>query len=232
VPPWPCGGRDGRGPCSRRRRTGCGFYEHGALLGYPLVGRAVFAAPSVLSGWLFDSQLRRICRTRLHETGRTAKPLPQFGVVAWAFHPWAALRHSSRIAASRLHSVPVTVMDWKAAPISVQPVVGVPDRPELLGVPVEAEDAQAVEDEAYGLDDEYAPVDTEEEVRMQRKAGRSAVPDELYLVKLQELVDDAGGVVPSAWAVARRLSVGQDRARRLVVLLGAEQRNVGSSAQG
>jgi hypothetical protein len=34
-------------------------YEHEALLGYPLVGRVLFVAPSVLSGWLFELQLRR-----------------------------------------------------------------------------------------------------------------------------------------------------------------------------
>jgi hypothetical protein len=60
-------------------------YEHGALLGYPLVGWVLIAAPSVLSGWLFELQVRGPRRTRLYETGRTAKPLPQFGLVVWMF---------------------------------------------------------------------------------------------------------------------------------------------------
>jgi hypothetical protein len=48
------------------------------------------------------------------------------------------------------------------------------------------------------------------------KAGRTPVPDELYLAKLRELLDEAGGVVPSAREVAGRLSVGQ--ARRAAVV--------------
>jgi hypothetical protein len=48
------------------------------------------------------------------------------------------------------------------------------------------------------------------------------VPEELYLVKLQELVDEAVGVVPWAREIARELSVGQDRARQLIALLNSE----------
>jgi hypothetical protein len=88
-------------------------WNHGALLGYPIVGRVLFAAPSVLSGWLFELQLRSLRSARVHELGRKALPLPEFGVIVWVFHPWAALRHLSRIAGSRLHSVPVTAMDWE-----------------------------------------------------------------------------------------------------------------------
>jgi hypothetical protein len=60
-------------------------YEHGVLLGYGMVGRVLFAAPSVLSGWLFELQLRSLRRDRLHATGRVAKPVPQFGMVVWLF---------------------------------------------------------------------------------------------------------------------------------------------------
>jgi hypothetical protein len=38
-------------------------------------------------------------------------------------------------------------------------------------------------------------------------------PDERYLVTLRELVDEGGGVVSSIREVARKLSIGQDRAR-------------------
>jgi hypothetical protein len=56
-------------------------------------------------------------------------------------------------------------------------------------------------------------------VGVRPKAARSRVPDELYLVKLRNLVDDAGGVMPSAREVGRQLKVGQDRARRLIAAL-------------
>jgi hypothetical protein len=189
-------------------------WEHGALLGYGMVGRVLFAAPSVLSGWLFELQLRGLRRDRLHATGRIAKPLPQFGMVVWAFHPWATLRHLSRIAGSRLHSVPVTVMDWEGALTPVRGLTNAAERPVILGAPVEP----AVTDDL-----EHAVAEeTDEEVPAPAKAGRTPVPDELYLVGLRELVDEAGGMVPSAREVARKLGVGQDRARRLIALLKDE----------
>ncbi len=55
-----------------------------------------------------------------------------------------------------------------------------------------------------------------------RRAERSPVPDDLYLAKLREHVAAAGGVIPSAREVGRLLSIGQDRARRLVRQLQAE----------
>jgi hypothetical protein len=164
----------------------------------------------VLSGWLFELQLRSLRRARLHETGRTAKPLPQFGLVVWAFHPIAAVQHLSRIAGSRLHSVPVTVMDWQGAPAAVQEVAGVlpdvADCPVILAAPVSEPDALS----AGG------------ELRTPKRAGRTAVPDELYMVKLRELVAEVGGEMPSAREVARRLGIGQDRARRLLGALKDE----------
>ena len=197
-------------------------YEHGALLGYPPAGRVLFAAPSVLSGWLFELQLRSLRRVRLHELRRTAKPLPQFGLVVWVFHPWAALRHVSRIAASRLHSVPVTVMDWEGVimptPASSGTPLAVRQHPAILGASADVEEDKTGGDEAGGLD-RSTEEDTELLVRRtRRKAGRTPVPDELYLLKLRELLDEAGGVVPSIREVARRLSIGQGRARRLIAV--------------
>ena len=55
--------------------------------------------------------------------------------------------------------------------------------------------------------------------RISQRAGRKPVPDEQYLARLRELVTAAGGAVPSAREVARLLSVGQDRARRLVAMM-------------
>jgi hypothetical protein len=216
-------------------------WEHAVLLSYPLVGRVLFAAPSVLSGSLFELQLRSMHRDRLRETGRSAKPMPKFGVIVWVFHPWSAIKHLSRIAASRLRSVPVTVMDWEGVPGTVREpstVAGeVVREAELLSAPVEVEHEEADESEAHGANqDEVVDLeveqtqetadstageaeDTEAEVTPRNKASRSRVPDELYMGKLRELVDEAEGVVPSAREVARKLGVGQDRARRLIVKL-------------
>jgi hypothetical protein len=151
-----------------------------------------------------------------------AKPLPRFGLIVWAFHPWAALRKVSQIAASRLRSVPVSVLDWEGAPTPAHELVGVSNRPVILAAPVEMEADKVGENEASALDDERTQEDVEEEAPAPRKTGRSSVPDELYMAKLGELVEKAGGVVPSAREVARRLGVGQDRARRLVAQLKDE----------
>ena len=90
-------------------------YEHGLLLHYPVAVRVLFASPSVIGGSLFELQLRSLHRSRLHELGRTAAPLPRLGFLVWVFHPLAALRRLSQIANSRLRSVPVNVMDWTGA---------------------------------------------------------------------------------------------------------------------
>jgi hypothetical protein len=172
-------------------------WNHGALLGYPIVGRVLFAAPSVLSGWLFELQLRSLRSARVRQLGRKAQPLPELGVIVWVFHPWAALRHLSRIAGSRLYSVPVTVMDWESALVPMR---------ELAGAAA----------------DECTRENAAAAVRRPRRAGRSPVPDEMYLLKLRSIVDEAGGVVPSAREVARQLNVGQDRARRLLAALNEE----------
>jgi Protein of unknown function (DUF2637) len=87
-------------------------YEHGLLLHYPVAVRVLFASPAVIGGSLFELQLPSQHRTRLHELGRVADPLPRFGLLVWAFHPIAALRRLSQISASRLRSVPLHVIDW------------------------------------------------------------------------------------------------------------------------
>jgi Protein of unknown function (DUF2637) len=202
-------------------------WQHGALLAYPLVGRVLFAAPSVLSGWLFELQLRHLRRTRLRETGRTAKPLPQFGLVVWAFHPWAALKKVSQIAESRLRSVPVTVMDWEAASAPARELATIPgevmEERVLLAAPVEADSDDHGQAEVDKAETEGTKEGADTAIHVRHKGTRSGVPDELYLVKLRNLVDEAGGVMPSAREVARRLSVGQDRARRLIGALRQEQ---------
>jgi hypothetical protein len=201
-------------------------WNHAVLLGYPLVGRVLFAAPSVISGWLFELQLRSLRRARVHELGRAAPLLPAFGAIVWVFHPWAALRHLSRIARSRLHSVPVTVMDWEGAPSPVRELAAVPGEVVgerlLLAAPVEAEADNQGQPEVDEVQTEGTPDGADVAVCIRQKAARSRVPDELYLVKLRNLVDEAGGVVPSAREVCRQLNVGQDRARRLLAALKEE----------
>lgn len=187
-------------------------YQHGELLGYPAAARVLFAAPSVISGSLFELQLRHLRGTRVHELGRSATPLPQFGWLVWLFHPWAAVCHLSRIAGSRLRSVPVTVMDWQQSVGTAVTVV--PLEPPVL----EPEIGAAAGDAGDVSVEPVAPM-----VSPPRRPGRAPVPDELYLARLRELIAAAGGVIPSAREVARLLSIGQDRARRLVVMLGAEQ---------
>jgi hypothetical protein len=181
-------------------------FEHGLLLGYPMPVRIPLATPPVIAGWLFELQLRGLHRERLHELGRTTKPLPQFGFLVWAFHPFAAVRRVSQITGSRLRSVPVTVMDWSGTAELVRELEEA-GPPVLLAAPIEAGDEGPERPEA----------------RIPQKSGRSPVPDELYVGRLRELVDAAGGTVPSARDVARKLSIGQDRARRLVALMEAEQ---------
>lgn len=195
------------------------------LLGYPIAGRVLFAAPSVISGWLFELQLRSLRRARVHELGRAAPLLPQFGFIVWMFHPFTALRHLSRIAGSRLNSVPVTVIDW-SAPASVRELGTVPG--EVMGermhlaAPAEAEADDHGQAEVHMIEAEGTRDGAGEAVCVRQKAARSRVPDEPYLVKLRNLVDEAGGVVPSAREAARQLNVGQDRARRMLTALADE----------
>jgi hypothetical protein len=192
------------------------------LLGYPVAVRVLFAAPPVIAGWLFKLQLGGLHRDRLHELGRVAQPLPRFGLMVWAFHPWAALRRVSQIEGSRLRSVPLTVMDWEGEAVSTPELPGaprvVPEHPVLLGAPVD------VEDEASELD-ECTEGNAGEEVDARPKAGRTPVPDELYLEGLRKLVAENAGVVPSIREVERRLSIGQERAGRLVIMLSAEPKS-------
>jgi Sigma-70 region 2 len=51
----------------------------------------------------------------------------------------------------------------------------------------------------------------------------SRLGDNYYATQLRELVAANSGKIPSAREVARKLSIGQDRARRLVAALNAEQ---------
>ena len=62
-------------------------YEHGLLLNYPVAVRVLFASPAVIGGSLFELQLRSQHRTRLHELGRVAAPLPRLGFLVLVLPP-------------------------------------------------------------------------------------------------------------------------------------------------
>ena len=194
-------------------------YEHGLLLHYPVAVRVLFASPAVIGGSLFELQLRSQHRTRLHELDRVAAPLPRFGLLVWVFHPFAALRRLSQIAGSRLHSVPLRVIDWTDA----GPAAGAVPDCGSLDVPgnvlVVVPNGRST-----------APGSNEDVAEAPKRAGRKPVPDEHYAAKLREHIAAAGGVVPSAREVARLLSVGQDRARRLVVMVSAERLDTSRSS--
>lgn len=210
-------------------------YEHGALLHYPLPIRVLFASPSVIGGWLFELQLRSWHRVRLRELGRLAEPLPRFGALVWLFHPTDALRKVSQIAGSRLQSIPVSVLDWD----------GAPPRVRVAAVAVPRLDRTSTTDGSGAIASEHAslrlaqpddgtrgPTDT---VALpgggpgarpkldERRSGRTPLPDAPYVAKLREHVATAGGVIPSARETAKLLSIGQDRARRLVRQLKEER---------
>lgn len=189
-------------------------YEHGQLLNYPVAVRVLFASPAVIGGSLFELQLRGQYRSRLHELGRVATPLPRFGFLVWVFHPLAALRHVSRIATSRLRSIPVNVVDWTGAPPAAHQLADAEDAPAggvILVPELEPSDVHPVENP-----------------NLRGRAGRKPIPDEFYADQLRKIVADGGGVVPSGREVARLLSVGQDRARRLITLLSAEMESTES----
>jgi hypothetical protein len=102
----------------------------------------------------------------------------------------------------------------------------VPGHPIFLGTSVEGEVDESGRDEAGEFDERIGEDAAEEDVRNRRKVGRSPVPDELYLIRLRELIAENEGVVPSIRQVARKLSIGQDRARRLLTTLKGEQADI------
>jgi hypothetical protein len=191
-------------------------FEHAVLLHYPVAVRVLFACPSVIGGSLFELQLRSLHRTRLHELGRVAAPLPRFGLMVWAFHPFAATRRVSQITNSRLHSVPLEVMDWTGA----LPSEGAPEETALgKRAPVQVPSGAVMSAPDVPSSETHLDVG---EASVPRRVGRRPVPDEYYAAKLRELVAAGGGITPSSREVARLLSIGQDRARRLVAQLAAE----------
>lgn len=152
----------------------------------------------------------KFARPRGRVRAQMAPSLPRFGFLVWIFHPFGALQRVSRIAGSRLRSIPVTVMDWAGTVTPVQELGDVTPETSglraILAAPVAPTDAPTSADERPA----------------RRRAGRAAVPDELYLGRLRELVAGNGGAVPSIREVALKLSVEQDRARRLLATLAGE----------
>jgi Protein of unknown function (DUF2637) len=204
-------------------------WEHGELLGYPVAARVLFAAPSVIAGWLFELQLGSM-RADRQPKDNSSSLVPRLGGLVWALHPWAALRRMSQISGSRLRSVPISVADWKvvdegtpvvvaATPLS-EPVADLesaaPQEPKTTA-PLAKETATAEADVfEQSPTSEVSAAASSTGSEQPKRAGRKRVPDEVYVEKLRALVEEAGGVMPSIREAARLLGVGQDRARRLV----------------
>jgi hypothetical protein len=185
-------------------------FEHGALLHYPFAVRVLFATPPILGGSLFELHLRGAHRARLRELGRIATPLPPLGTAVWVMHPFASMRRMSQITASRLRSIPLDVMDYAGVVPSTSAPKSAPGNTVVPALVAQIVGAQP-NASARGT---CAP--------SPRPVRRKTVSDEHYVAQVREIVM-ATGVVPSAREVARLLHVGQDRARRLVVMVTTEQ---------
>lgn len=86
-------------------------YRHATMLHYSLPGQVMFSSPPVVAGALFEIEQRFTHREALRAYGRVAPALPAFGRYAWLLHPARTAHRVWLITASRVDSVPVTVMD-------------------------------------------------------------------------------------------------------------------------
>lgn len=86
-------------------------WRHATMLHYSLPGQVMFSSPPVVAGALFEIEQRFTHREALRAFGRIAPALPAFGRYAWLLHPARTAHRVWLITASRVDSVPVTVMD-------------------------------------------------------------------------------------------------------------------------
>jgi len=86
-------------------------WRHATMLHYSLPGQVMFSSPPVVAGALFEIEQRFTHREALRAFGRVAPALPAFGRYAWLLHPARTMHRVWLITASRVDSVPVTVMD-------------------------------------------------------------------------------------------------------------------------
>jgi len=121
-------------------------YRHATMLHYSLPGQVMFSSPPVVAGALFEIEQRFTHREALRAFGRVAPALPAFGRYAWLLHPARTAHRVWLITASRVDSVPVTVMDIypAAAPVQDAPEPTAPaaapeqeDAPEPGAVPAQ-----------------------------------------------------------------------------------------------
>jgi hypothetical protein len=70
---------------------------------------------------------------------------------------------------------------------------------------------------------DHTGLDTTTGTAAPRRVGRKAIPGDVYAEQLREHLSVTNGKMPSARQVADLLSIGRDRARRVVAMLGAEQ---------
>jgi uncharacterized protein DUF2637 len=119
-------------------------YEHAVMLSYSLPGKVMFASPPVVAGALFEIEQRFTHREALRAHGRVAPALPAFGRYAWLLHPARTVKRVWLITASRVDSVPLTVMDMYPRPALAGELVAEP----AGEVEPEPEPAGASEDDA------------------------------------------------------------------------------------
>lgn len=215
-------------------------WQHADLLGYPVTARVLFGAPPAIAGALFEIEQKWTHREALREHGRVAPALPAFGRWAWLLHPAAVVRRVWVITAHRVASVPVDVLDWHADQQSAAVLVAVEPaaRPQLLSAAASTTPALGSGPEVVPNLGRELPFGSGREAesgasRAQRhKSARArrvrpeapatrVAPDAAWLPAARAAVD--GDHMPSTRELARRLSVGRDRASRLRVLLAAEQ---------
>ena len=79
---------------------------HPLLAGHTAVGaRLLYAAPPVITVWLFEAHMRYERRSALKRAGRVAEALPVFGRWAWLLFPLRTLGALRSVVASRLESI-------------------------------------------------------------------------------------------------------------------------------
>lgn len=84
-------------------------WAHAALLVLPLVGKIFLAAPSVVSGILFELYLRFIHRTEMRANGLVPKRMPVFGKISWLIFPGKTFGGFKDVVFFRLNEVVTNV---------------------------------------------------------------------------------------------------------------------------
>lgn len=84
-------------------------WAHAALLVLPFVGKVFLAAPSVVSGILFELYLRFVHRTEMRANGLVPKRMPVFGKISWLIFPGKTYGGFKDVVFFRLNEVVTSV---------------------------------------------------------------------------------------------------------------------------